>query len=75
MTVLGVSAIIVALVQAVKFLRDKDYDSFLTIVIAAALGALFGLLAVAGLDWVTGMYAGLVAVGVITTASKVAGSK
>ena len=72
-TVVQLGAIIVAVVQAVKLARKGEWNSLLTIGIAAVLGVLAGLAGIAGLTALTGLWVGLAAVGVVTVASKVAG--
>lgn len=72
-SVAEVGAVIVALVQAVKFAREKNYDSLLTIAIAGVFGIIAGLLGIAGLTAVTGFFLAMSAVGVITGASKIGG--
>lgn len=66
---------VVAVTQFISYIRVKNYDSALTIVVAAAVGTLAGIfsLAVDGvtLTWFSGLVAGLSAVGIHTVAKKV----
>ena len=75
LSIVELGAVIVAVVQAVKFARKGEWDSLITIVIATVLGLLAGLVGIADLTWLTGIYASLAAVGVVTTVSKIGGTQ
>lgn len=65
----------IAIIGVVEFttkLRSKDYSGAITIGIASIVGLAAGALGIAGLNYVTGLIAGLSAVGV-HTAVKTAG--
>jgi uncharacterized membrane protein len=63
--------VVVAVTQLIKFVRAKDWDSVITIVSAAIVGAVAGLAEIDGLTVVTGLMAGLTASGLVTVAEKV----
>ena len=67
-----VSGAIIAVVEATK-ITVPQVKGIVTILLAAVLGVLAGLAKIDGLDWLSGLITGLVAVGVIKTASTVAG--
>lgn len=73
LSVVEFGAVVVAVVQAVKYAREGNWDSLLTIAIASILGILAGVAKIAGLDPLSGLYAALAAVGAVTTASKIGG--
>jgi hypothetical protein len=74
MSSVEIGAVIVALIQAIKTQFPK-FNGIWTIATAAALGILAGIAGIAGLDWQSGLYVGLGAVGVITAVSKVGVAK
>jgi hypothetical protein len=67
-----VSAAVVAVVQLLKLLKDKNWVGALTIVAAAAIGVFAGWLGLDDLTVTGGFIAGLAASGVYTVASVVA---
>jgi hypothetical protein len=71
---LFVTALVVAVVQVVKFVRAKDWESIVTVVSAILIGAIAGAFNIEGLTVVNGILAGIGAVGVVTVASKVGGN-
>jgi len=62
------SAIVIAVVQAVKSLLPDKVSGVVTIIVAGAVG--FGLAYVRSSDLLQGVFNGLVGAGVITTATK-----
>jgi len=67
-----VSAAIIAVTEAIKRVFPQ-VSGIVTIIVAAVLGVLAGLAKIDGLDWLSGLITGLVAVGVIKTATSIAG--
>jgi len=65
------AAIIVAVVQAAKSFAGDKVAGYVTIAVAIVVGALLALYQEA--DIVQGIFNGLVAVGAVTTASKIGG--
>ena len=61
-----ISAAVVAVVQFLKLVKEKNWISALTIVVAAAIGLLAGWVGIEGLNLTTGFIAGLAASGVYT---------
>jgi hypothetical protein len=70
-----VTALVIAVVQVVKYIKAKDWESLLTIASAVVVGVIAGLLGIEGLNTVTGAIAGFTAVGAVTVASKIGGSQ
>lgn len=66
-----IPAAIIAVVEFLKRLNKKDYEGCLVIVVAVVVGAAAGLINLKGLDVVTGIMAGLDAVGIHTIATQV----
>ena len=64
------AAVLVGVNQFIKTLRAKDYWGAVTIISAATVGAVFGLLGLEGLSVVQGVALGFGSVGTLTTASK-----
>lgn len=77
METLLVAAALAAVVKFVDLISKKDFTSALKIVVAVVAGALAGFVGLQNLTIETGIYAGLVASGVIAgganIASKVSG--
>lgn len=74
MSSVEIGAIIVAIVQAIKYALPEKVSGIITIATAAVLGILAGLAGLGGLNWLSGLYVGLASVGVITAASKIGNS-
>ncbi len=68
----SVSAAIIAVTEAIKR-TVPSVNGIVTIIVAGVLGILAGLAKIDGLDWLSGLVTGLTAVGVIKTASVIAG--
>jgi len=64
------AAVLVGVNQLIKTIRAKDYWGAVTILSAAVVGAVFGLLGLEGLTVVQGIALGFGSVGTLTTASK-----
>lgn len=64
------AAVLVGVNQFIKTLRAKDYWGAVTILSAAVVGAIFGLLGLEGLTVIQGIALGFGSVGTLTTASK-----
>ena len=62
---------IIAVVEFLKRIKGEDYKGAGIIVLAGVVGALAGFLGIANLDIMTGIVAGLDAVGIHTTAQAV----
>lgn len=62
---------VTAAVELLRRLEARDYRAVATILVAAGIGALCGVLGVEGVDVPTGILAGLSASGVVTIASRV----
>jgi len=67
-----VSASIIAVTEAIKRIAP-GVNGIVTIIVAAVLGVLAGLAKIDNLNWLSGLITGLAAVGVVKTASTVAG--
>lgn len=63
------AAIVIAVVQAIKSLVPEKVQGFVTILVAAAVGAALAFINKG--DLLTGIFEGLVGAGVITTASRI----
>lgn len=63
------AAIIAAVVQAIKSLVPAQVVGWVTVVVAAIVGACLAY--VQGAELINGIYQGLVAAGVVTVASKI----
>lgn len=70
---LFVTLVVVAIVQLIKYIREKAWDSVATIISAALVGGLAGYFGVDSLNVTSGIIAGLTASGLITVAQKFAG--
>lgn len=62
---------IIGFVELTTRLRSKDYAGAATIAIAAVVGLAAGAFGIAGLNYVTGLSAGLGAVGIHTSATTI----
>lgn len=69
-----VTTIVIAITQLIKFIREKAWDSVVTLVSAGVVGGVAGAFGIEGLTVVTGILAGLAAAGIVTVASKLGGS-
>jgi len=67
-----VSGAIIGAVEAIKKVIP-GISGITTIAVAVILGVLAGIAGVDGLDWFTGLITGLVSVGGVTVATKIAG--
>lgn len=63
------AAIVIAVVQAIKSVVPTRVQGFVTIIVAAAVGAVLAFINKG--DLVTGIFEGLVGAGVITTVSRI----
>lgn len=70
---LFVSTVVIAIVDFLKRLKVKDYIGSSTIVLAAIVGGLAGYFGIEHLTIVSGLLAGLAAVGIVTTAKTISG--
>lgn len=71
MEYLLVTAMVVGIVEFIKRLQLKDFYAAITILAAAGVGALAGVLGIEGINVATGIVVGLAASGLVTVASKV----
>lgn len=62
---------VIAVTQFVSYVRVKNYDAALTIVVAGAVGTLAGAFNLETLTPLSGLIAGLSAVGIHTVAKKI----
>ena len=69
-----ITTLIVAVTQLTKAIREKNWEAVVTILSAGIIGALVGVLHVAGIDPVAGLLYGLAAVGIVTVAQKAGGN-
>ena len=74
MNELLIPAAITAVVKFIDSVKTKNYDSALKIIVAVVVGLIAGLVGLQSLTPETGVYAGLVAAGVVTVATRI-GSK
>jgi uncharacterized membrane-anchored protein YjiN (DUF445 family) len=72
-TSLFVTSVVIAIVQIIKFVKDKAWDSVVTIISAMIVGALAGFFGIEGLTIPMGILIGLSAVGVVTVAQGIGG--
>jgi len=73
MTQLEVGAAIVAVTEGIKRVFPK-INGWITIVVAAVLGVLAGVLGLAGLNWASGLVVGLSAAGVVKVGTAIGGN-
>ena len=66
-----VGAMIVGVVELVKRAFDRDYRTVVTILAAAGVGALCGVLGVETISVAEGIVLGLAGSGVVTTATRI----
>jgi hypothetical protein len=66
-----IPAAITAIVKFIDLIQKKDYPGALKIVIAVAVGIIAGAASIQGLTPETGAYAGLVASGAVTIATRI----
>jgi len=64
------AAVLIGVNQLIKTLRAKDFWGAVTILSAALVGAIFGLLGIEGISVVQGIALGFGSVGTLTTATK-----
>lgn len=64
------AAVLIGVNQLIKTLRAKDFWGAVTILSAALVGAIFGLLGIEGISVVQGIALGFGSVGTLTTTTK-----
>lgn len=74
MTEAIIGAAIAGILQGIKYALPQ-VSGLVTVIVAAILGVLVGIAGYGGLNWLTGLAVAMAAVGAMTAASKVGGSK